>query len=75
MRSQIALAATLATALISATPALALPNMGHLETTQDAEQLSPPAQSMFTRRKISPRLLRPSVNRGRVQRIIEEPAR
>jgi hypothetical protein len=75
MRSQIALAATLATALVSATPALALPNMGHLETTQDDEQLSPPAQSMFTQRKIPQRLLRPSLNRARVPHIIEERAR
>ena len=75
MRSQSALAATLATALITATSALALPNMGHLETTQDAEQLSPPAQSIFTQRKIPQRLLRPSLNRGRVPHIIEERAR
>ena len=74
--TEIALAATFATALISATPALALPNMpASLETTAMPNRLSPRAENMSTRRKIPQRLLRPGLNRGRVQRVIEEPAR
>jgi hypothetical protein len=75
MRSHItaiALAAAFATALISATPALALPNMPALETVAPP---SPPAENMSTRRKMPQRLLRRSLNRARVQRVIEEPAR
>ena len=70
--TEIALAATFATTLISATPALALPNMPALETTPMPNRLSPPAENMSTRRKMPQRLLRRSLNRGRVQRVFEE---
>jgi hypothetical protein len=73
--TEIALAATFATTLISATPALALPNMPALETISMPNRLSPFAENMSTRRKLPQRLLRPGLNRGRVQRVIEEPAR
>jgi hypothetical protein len=51
---------------------LALPNMPALETTSMPNRLSPPAENMSTRRKMPQRLLRRSLNRGRVQRVFEE---
>jgi hypothetical protein len=72
----IALAATFATALINTTPALALPNMPKLEITPMPNDLSSPrAESIFMWRQTPPRLLWHGLDRGRVQRVIEERAR